>query len=163
MTQAEKERSIMFCEGLIALVCSYIAAAAASEAVVSSNTLLYNLTGVTSFYQLLWLGYDTAWILLMLAVLSFLAAFGLLNRIAGNFSEWRLNWAVIPFVGTFIFILNLAWYFQPRFNDYMRPLVLLTYTFGGGFMLVGISCVIWLGGFAYRIVKHDLDASEPLP
>ena len=156
----------MFCEALIALVCSYIAAAVAAESVVSSNTVFYTPIGVTSFYQLLWLGYDTAWILLMLAGLSYLAAFGLLNKLAGVFvkgSEWRLNWAVIPFVGTFIFILNLAWYFQPRFNDYVRPLVLLAYTFGGGFILVGISCVIWLAGFAYRIVKNDLDTKEPLP
>lgn len=160
MTSADKERSVKFCEILISLMCSYVVAAIASEWVVPGNTILYELIGIKGFYRLLWLGHDNSWVLMMLGGLSFLAAFGLLDRLAGVFakgSEWRLNWALIPFVGTFIYLLNLAWYFQNEFAGLTSPFVLLGVTFAAGFLLAGASCAVWLGCFVYRMVRHESD------
>jgi hypothetical protein len=156
MTQAEKEKSVKFCEAVIALACSYITAATAAEQVIPDNTILFDLADIRGFYRLLWLGYGNAWVLIMLAGLSFLAAFGLLDRLADGFvkgGEWRLNWALIPFVGTFIFALNLTWYFQTEFAGLANPFVLLGVTFAGGFLLAGVACILWLSGFAYRAIK----------
>jgi hypothetical protein len=166
MTQTAKAQSIIFCEVIIALLCSYVAAAVAAESVISSVSILYNLTGVRGFYQLLWLGYDDAWSLFLLAVCSFISAFGLLDRVTVRWlinGEWRLNWMALPFVGIVIYELNLAWYFTNVFEELLRPLNLLGVALGGGVLLTGVSCPVWLAGFAYRTVKHELDEAKPLP